>query len=89
LRKIEEPKTAWSNGSMAVSLKNLEAERLLKEAATRAFSERLTRLKAETDSRRGRQLGSLVDLIEEARAQPVVHDARPLKQIRDELWGEP
>jgi Rv0623-like transcription factor len=46
---MEERKTQWKNGAMAVNLKNLEAERLLKElaelagesltkAATRAFS---------------------------------------------------
>jgi antitoxin VapB len=84
---------------MAVNLKNLEAERLLNElaeltgeslteAAMQAFSERLARLKAELEARRGRKLGSLIDLIEEARAQPAMHDGRSLKQIRDELWGD-
>jgi antitoxin VapB len=84
---------------MAVNLKNAEAERLLKElaahtgeslteAATRAFSERLSRLKTEGSGQRKRRLGSLLDLIAEARHAPANLDARPMKLITDELWGD-
>jgi antitoxin VapB len=83
---------------MSVNLKNVEAERLLNalaeetgesltEAATRAFDERLTRLRREREASRKRALTSLIDLIAEARgAKPV--DARPLKELTDEIWGE-
>lgn len=81
---------------MAVTLENLEAERLLNElaeqtgeslteAASKAFAERLDRLKRERAAQRKRELGSLLDLIAEARRAPTI-DTRPLKQITDELW---
>ncbi len=84
---------------MTVKQDSLDAERLLMElseltgeslteAATRAISERLARLKAEAVSQRERKLGSLFDLIDEARAESAALDARPLKRIRDELWGD-
>lgn len=83
---------------MAVNLKNPEAERLLNElaeqtgeslteAATKAFAERLERLRRERAAGRKRELGALLDLIAEARRGPVV-DPRPLKQITDELWED-
>jgi antitoxin VapB len=83
---------------MAVNLKNLEAERLLQElstatgeslteAASRAFAERLERLRQEQASIRARQLRALLELISEARASPTL-DPRPLKALRDELWGD-
>jgi len=83
---------------MAVNLKNPEAERLLNElaeqtgeslteAASKAFAERLARLKQDRAAQRKRELGSLLDLIAEARRSPAL-DERPLKQITDELWGE-
>jgi antitoxin VapB len=84
---------------MAVNLKNPEAERLLQElsaatgeslteAAVRAFAERLARLKQEQARLRGRQRADLLALIAEARAATQPLDARPLKAIRDELWGD-
>lgn len=83
---------------MAVNLKNSRAEELLNElaretgeslteAATQAFAERLERLKREREAARKRQLGSLLDLIAEARAAKTL-DERPLKVITDELWGD-
>lgn len=83
---------------MAVNIKNRDAERLLNElaattgeslteAAARAFAERLERLKQERAGARQRQLGSLLDLIAEARQGPTL-DPRPLKAITDELWGD-
>lgn len=83
---------------MAVNLKNVEAERLLNalaretnesltEAATRAFRERLERVRAAREAERGRALTSVLDLIAEARRQTPVSD-RPLKELTDELWGD-
>jgi len=84
---------------MSVNLKNLETERLLHrlaeltgesltEAATAAFRERLERLEQERGKVKQRALTSLLDLVAEARASRV-EDSRPLKEIRDELWGDP
>jgi antitoxin VapB len=84
---------------MAVNLKNLEAERLLHElaretdeglteAATKAFRERLERVRLEKESQAVRARVSLQDLITEARRSPLL-DARSEKQVSDELWGEP
>ena len=83
---------------MPVNLKNIETERLLHrlseltgesltEAATAAFRERLERLEHQRDQVKRRALTSLLDLVAEARAGRV-EDPRPLKEIRDELWGE-
>ena len=84
---------------MSVNLKNPEAERLLNElaaqtgeslteAARQAFAERLARLQHERAGWQKRQLGSLLDLIAEARQSNTALDARPLKAITDELWGD-
>lgn len=81
---------------MAVNLKNIEAERLLHElareageglteAATKAFRERLERLRAEKGQAPVRL--SLRDLIDEARQRPA-EQARSEKDVSDELWGE-
>jgi hypothetical protein len=83
---------------MAINLKNAEVEKALQElsretgesltqAAGVAFRERLERLRAAKQAERQRSLRALLDLIDEARAAPVL-DARPLKVIRDELWGD-
>jgi hypothetical protein len=83
---------------MAINLKNPEVERTLQElaeetgesltqAAGTAFRERLDRIRGDRRARQRRSLNALLDLIEEARAAPVL-DPRPLKVIRDELWGE-
>ena len=83
---------------MAINLKNPEVEKALQElareageslteAAGIAFRERLARLRAAREAQRGRSLRALMDLIDEARAAPVL-DARPLKVITDELWGD-
>ncbi len=85
---------------MAVNLKNPEAERLLQElcretgetlteAAARSFEERLQRLRQAQAALRARQRADLQALISEARSSAVREDARPLKAIRDELWGDP
>ncbi|MEW5741507.1 MAG: type II toxin-antitoxin system VapB family antitoxin [Myxococcota bacterium] len=84
---------------MAVNLKNPDAERLLyelaeatgeslTEAAARAFSERLERLKRQKEAVQQRQRRALLELVEEARRQKLQHDDRPLKEITDELWGD-
>lgn len=84
---------------MAINLKNPQVEKALQEltaetgeslteAAGLAFRERLTRLRAAKQAQRARTLRALLELIEEARAAPVL-DPRPLKVITDELWGEP
>jgi antitoxin VapB len=84
---------------MPVNLKNLEAERLLNElaaltgesltqAARQAFAERLARLRHERAGQQKRQLGSLLDLIAEARQSNLTLDPRPLEAITDELWGD-
>lgn len=81
---------------MAVNLKNIEAERLLRElareagedlteAATKAFRERLDRLRKEHESAQVRI--SFQDLIDEARQNPI-RDARSEKDVSDELWGD-
>ena len=83
---------------MSINLKNLEVERALQElsaetgesltqAAGIAFRERLERIRGARKAEQHRSLRALLDLIDEARAAPVV-DPRPLKDIRDELWGE-
>jgi antitoxin VapB len=83
---------------MAFNIKNLQAEKALKElaattgeslteAATRALVERLERLRAEQDVVRRRRLRLMEDLIAEARQAPLL-DPRPLKTITDELWGD-
>jgi hypothetical protein len=83
---------------MAINLKNPEVEKALQalsretgesltEAAGVAFRERLERLKAAKEAERQRTLRALLDIIDEARAAPVL-DARPVKVIRDELWGD-
>ncbi len=83
---------------MSVNLKNQETEALLHalaevtgesltQAATTAFRERLDRLKEQQGRTRGRALTSLLDLISEARASQVT-DSRPIKEVRDELWGD-
>lgn len=83
---------------MSVNLKNPDAEKLLHaladatgetltQAATTAFRERLERLEQQQGGARRRALTSLLDLINEARAAPVV-DSRPTKEIRDDLWGD-
>lgn len=83
---------------MAISLKNPEVERTLQElssetgesltqAAGTAFRERLDRIRGERLAQQKGSLRALLDLIEEARSAPVL-DARPLKAITDELWGE-
>lgn len=83
---------------MPVNLKNPRAEQLLNElaevtgeslteAATRAFEERLARLKQGHERERTSLLSSLNDLIAEARAQTPTN-SEPLKQLTDELWGE-
>lgn len=82
---------------MAVNLKNPEAERLLNElaerageslteAATRAFAERLERLKREQEANRRRQLRAVQELIEEARAAK--DSGESTRALTDELWGE-
>jgi len=84
---------------MSVNLKNVEAERLLNElaaqtgeslteAARQAFAERLARLRGKREGQQKRQLGSLLDLIAEARQSMIALDARPMKVITDELWGD-
>lgn len=83
---------------MAINLKNPEVERALyelaeetgeslTEAAGIAFRERLAHLRAARAARQQRSLRALLDLVDEARAAPVV-DARSTKAIRDELWGD-
>lgn len=83
---------------MAINLKNPEVERTLQElsgetgeslteAAGVAFRERLMRLRAERETVRQRTLRALLELIEEARSAPTL-DARPVKTITDELWGD-
>ncbi|GMU62362.1 MAG: hypothetical protein AMXMBFR34_41250 [Myxococcaceae bacterium] len=83
---------------MAINLKNGDVERALQElsretgeslteAAGVAFRERLERLRAVKQAERQRSLRALLDLVDEARAAPVI-DPRPLKAIRDELWGD-
>lgn len=83
---------------MSINLKNPEVERALQElssetgesltqAAGIAFRERLERIRSAKKAQRQGALKALLDLIEEARAAPVL-DARPLKVIRDELWGD-
>ncbi len=84
---------------MSVDLKNPEAERLLNalaamtgesltEAARQAVAERLARRQHERSGHQKRQHGSLLDLIAEARESNAALDARPLKAITDELWGD-
>jgi antitoxin VapB len=84
---------------MSVNLKNPEAERLLNElaehtgeslteAARLAFAERLARLQKERAGQQKRQLGSLLDLIAEARQSNTALDARPREVITDQLWGD-
>jgi hypothetical protein len=83
---------------MAVSIKNLEAERLLgelakatgeglTEAATIAFRERLERVNAARAQARQRDVAAMMAIAEEARNAP-----RPTgpgeKELMDELWGE-
>lgn len=88
----------WYKGNMAINLKNPEVERALQElsretgesltqAAGVAFQERLARIRAVRKAEQQRSLRALLDLIDEARSGPVL-DARPLKEIRDELWSE-
>lgn len=83
---------------MAINLKNGDVERALQElsretgeslteAAGVAFRERLERLRAVKQAERQRSLRALLDLVDEARAAPVI-DPRPLKAIRDELRGD-
>lgn len=83
---------------MAINLKNTEVEQALQDlaretgesltqAAGTAFKERLERIRAARRGQQRRSLNALLDLIEEARAAPVL-DSRPTKVIRDELWGE-
>ena len=83
---------------MAINLKNLEVERALQElsaetgesltqAAGIAFRERLERIRSAKKAQRQRSLRALLDLIEEARGAPVL-DERPLRVLRDELWGD-
>ena len=83
---------------MSINLKNPEVERALQElsaetgesltqAAGIAFRERLERVRAARKAQQHRSLRALLDLIDEARAAPVL-DSRPVKVIRDELWGE-
>lgn len=83
---------------MSINLKNPEVERALQElsaetgesltqAAGIAFRERLERIRAARKAQQHRSLRALLDLIDEARTAPVV-DGRPLKVIRDELWGD-
>ena len=82
---------------MAINLKNKEVEQALQElsaetgesltqAAGTAFRERLEKIRTARKAEQHRSLRSLLDLIDEARAAPVL-DPRPLKVIRDELWG--
>lgn len=83
---------------MAINLKNQEVERALQElssetgesltqAAGTAFRERLDRIRGAKQAQQQRSLRALLELIDEARAAPVI-DARPMKVITDELWGE-
>ena len=83
---------------MPINIKNIEVERALQElraetgesltqAAGIAFQERLERIRATRKGQQHRSLRALLDLIDEARSAPVL-DPRPLKVIRDELWGE-
>jgi antitoxin VapB len=84
---------------MAINLKNPEVEALLKamvaetgesltEAARAAFSDRLAALKARKKPGRERFLPEILEMIEKGRSLPTL-DARPSKEVLDELWGEP
>jgi hypothetical protein len=84
---------------MAINLKNSEVEKALyelraetgeslTEAAGIAFRERLERIRSQKLGAQQRSLRALLDLVDEARAAPVL-DPRPLKAITDDLWGDP
>ncbi len=83
---------------MSINLENPEVERALQELRSEtgesltqavgiAFRERLERIRSARKAQRQGALKALMDLIEEARAAPVL-DTRPLMVIRDELWGD-
>lgn len=84
---------------MAINLKNPEVEQALQElsretgesltqAAGVAFRERLEKLRSARKATQQRSLRALVELIDEARSATLALDARPLKVITDELWGD-
>lgn len=83
---------------MAINLNDPEVETLLQQrsketgephilAAGTAVRERLERVRLAKKVPQQRLLRAMLELIEEARAAPVL-DPRPLKVIRDGVWGE-